>query len=126
MSKILFLQVYSPQNLDIESRLKAQYPLVSEIDLLLWKWPPSFLNGLQNGGYNGMVYSAIFFSEMPAPQNLEIESKLKSLRLLVSEIDVLLRKWPPFCINGLQNGGYNGMMSSAILFLKSTPQKTYI
>ena len=58
---ILFLQVYAPQNLDIESRLKAQYLLVSEIDVLLWKWSPSFLNGPQNGGYNGMVYLAIIF-----------------------------------------------------------------
>ena len=66
------------------------------------------------------------FSEIHAPQNLDIESKLKALCLLVSEIDVLLCKWRPFCINGLQNGGYNGMVYSAILFLKSTPQKTYI
>ena len=74
-----------------------------------------------------MVYSAILFlSEIHAPQNLDIESKLKALRLLVSEIDVLLCKWPPFCINDLQNGGYNGMMYPAILFLKSTAQKTYI
>ena len=58
---ILFLQVYTPHNLDIESRLKAQYLLVSEIDVLLWKWPPSFLSRLQNGGYNGMAYSAILF-----------------------------------------------------------------
>ena len=58
---ILFLQVYTTQNLDIELRLKAQYLLVSEIDVLLWKWPPSFLNRLQNGGYNGTVYSAIPF-----------------------------------------------------------------
>ena len=53
---IVFLQVYAPQNLDIESRLKAQYLLISEIDVLLRKWTPSFLNRLQNGGYTGMVY----------------------------------------------------------------------
>ena len=58
---ILFLQVYTTQNLDVESRLKAQYILVSRIDVLLWKWPPSFLNRIQNGGYNGMVYSEILF-----------------------------------------------------------------
>ena len=37
------------------------------------------------------------FSGIYAPQNLYIESTLKDLRLLVSEIDVLLWKWPPFC-----------------------------
>ena len=41
---ILFLQVYTPQNLAIESVLKAQNLLVSEIDVLLWKWPPSCFN----------------------------------------------------------------------------------
>ena len=51
-----------------------------------------------------------YFAGIHVPQNLDIESNLKALRLLVSEIDVLLCKWPPFCINGLQNGGYNGMM----------------
>ena len=28
--------------------------------------------------------------------------------------------------NGFQNGGYNGMIYPAIVFLKSTPQKTYM
>ena len=50
-----FLQVYAPQNLDIESKLKALRLLVSEIDVLLWKWPPCFLNGFQNGGCNGIM-----------------------------------------------------------------------
>ena len=31
-----------------------------------------------------------------------------------------------FCKNDLQNGGYVGMMYSAILFLDSTPHKTCI
>ena len=31
-----------------------------------------------------------------------------------------------FCKNDLQNGGYIGMMYSAILFLDFTPHKTYI
>ena len=31
-----------------------------------------------------------------------------------------------FLKNGLQNGRYIGMMYSAILFLESTPHKTYI
>ena len=65
------------------------------------------------------------FSEIHSEQNLDIESKVKALRLLVSEIDLLLCKWSPFFLNCLQNGGYNGMMYSEILFLKSTPQKTY-
>ena len=74
-----------------------------------------------------MMYSAIlFFKEIYDPQNLHIDSKLKTLSLLVSEIDVLHGKWPPFCLNCLQNGGYNGMMKSATLFLKSTPQKNLI
>ena len=31
-----------------------------------------------------------------------------------------------FLENVIQNGGYNGMMYLAILFLESTPHKTYI
>ena len=46
-----------------------------------------FLNGFQNGGYKGIVYSAILFSEIYSPQNIYMESILKALRLLVSEID---------------------------------------
>ena len=53
-----------------------------------------------------------------------IESKLKDLRLLVSEIDVLLWKWPPCFFNVFQNGGCNGMMYSVILSMKSMPHKT--
>ena len=54
-----------------------------------------------------MMYSAILFPEIYDPQNLDIESKLNAVRLLVSEIEVLLRKRPPFCLNGLNNAGYN-------------------
>ena len=36
------------------------------------------------------------FSEDYAPQNLDIQSKLKTLHFLVSEIDVFLWKMPPF------------------------------
>ncbi len=53
-------------------------------------------HGLQNGGYIGMMYSTILFLES-TPHKTYIESTLKALRLLVSEIDVLLWKWPPFC-----------------------------
>ena len=70
------------------------------------------------------TYDTIFFLQVYAPQNLDIESKLKALRLLVSEIDVLLWKWPPCFLNGFQNGGCNGMMYSAILSMKSMPHKT--
>ena len=45
-----------------------------------------FKNGLQNGGYNGMIYPAIVFSEIYAPENLYMESTMIALRLLVSEI----------------------------------------
>ena len=46
-----------------------------------------------------MMCSAILFLDFGfhAPQNLYIKSTLKALCLLVSEIDVLLWKWPPFC-----------------------------
>ena len=54
----------------------------------------------------------------------DIESKLKALCLLVSEIDVLLWKWPACFLNGFQNGGCNGMMYSEILSTKSMPHKT--
>ena len=86
---------------------------------IFFKSPPK--DWIQWNGVFGNI-----FSEIHTPQNLDIESKLKALRLIVSEIDVLLCIWPPFCIHCIQNGGYNGIMYSAILFLKSTPQKTYI
>ena len=41
-----------------------------------------------------MMYSAIL-CQIYAPQNLYIESKLKALRLFVSDIEDLLWKWPP-------------------------------
>ena len=54
-------------------------------------------NGLQNGGYIGMMYSAILFLEStPDKTYIYIEPTLKALRLLVSEIDVLLWKWRHF------------------------------
>ena len=62
MTQYFFLQVhvYAPQNVDIESKLKALRLLVSaEIDVLLWKRTTCFFNGFQNGGCNGMMYSAI-------------------------------------------------------------------
>ena len=43
-----------------------------------------------------MMYSAILFLDS-TPHKTCIESTLKALCLLVSEIDVLLWKWPPFC-----------------------------
>ena len=53
------------------------------------KWLPRWQ--IQRCGVFGNTFSEIY-----APQNLYLESKLKALRLLVSGIDVLLWKWPPF------------------------------
>ena len=38
-----------------------------------------------------------FFWNLRPTKPIYIESTLKALRLLVSELDVLLWKWPPFC-----------------------------
>ena len=55
-------EIYAPKNIYIESTLKALQLLVSEIDVLLWKWSPfKNKNDLQNGGYNGMIYRQYFF-----------------------------------------------------------------
>ena len=45
-----------------------------------------FLNGIQNGGYNGLMYLAMLFLKSTPPENLYMESAMISLRLLVSEI----------------------------------------
>ena len=55
-----------------------------------FKWPPKWR--IHWHDVFGNTFSGIY-----APQNLYIESTLKALRFLVSEIDVLLWKWPPFC-----------------------------
>ena len=54
------------------------------------KWPPKWR--IHWHDVFGNTFSGIY-----APQNLYIESTLKALRLFVSEIDVLLWKWTPFC-----------------------------
>ena len=61
---------------------------VSKIWHMTLEMAAIFKNGLQNGGYNGMIYPAIFFSEIYAPETLYfvIESTMIALRLLVSEI----------------------------------------
>ena len=75
----------------IESTLKAMRLLVSEIDVLglLWKWPPfckmAFTMSDRWCDTFGNTFSQIF-----ASQNLYIESKLKVLCLLVSEIVAIL------------------------------------
>ena len=51
----LFSEIFSPQNIYIESILRAMRLLVSDIDVLLWKWPPFLKNGLQNDVYNGII-----------------------------------------------------------------------
>ena len=55
---------------------------------IFFKWLPKLR--IQWHDEFGNTFSGIY-----APQNLE--STLKALHLLVSEIDVLLWKWPPFC-----------------------------
>ena len=42
------------------------------------------------------VFDKLFLKSIP--HTTDIEWKLKTLHLLVSEIDVLLRKWPSFCL----------------------------
>ena len=68
-------------------------PIISKISRITLKivaffekWPPKWR----------IHWHDVFdntFSGIYAPQNLYIESTLKALRLLVSEIDVLLWKW---------------------------------
>ena len=71
-----------------------------------------------------MMYSAILFLDS-TPHTTYIQSTLKALCLLVSGIDVLLWKWPPFCKMAFTMSD-SGVVYFAILFLKSTPHKTYI
>ena len=49
-----------------------------------------------------MMYLAILFLESTPHKTYRtyIESTMEALRLLGSEIDVLLWKWPPFCKMG--------------------------
>ena len=71
-------------------------PIISKISritlkmvAIFVKWPPKWR----------IHWHDVFdntFSGINAPRNY-IESTLKALRLLVSEIDVLPWKWPPFC-----------------------------
>ena len=74
-----------------------------------------------------MMYSTILFLEStPHKTYIYIESTLKALRLLVSELDVLLWKWPPFCKMASQcQIEWCGTCPNTF-FLKSTPHKTYI
>ena len=59
---------------------------VSKIRHMTLEMAAIFKNGLQNGGYNGMIISGNSFSEIYAPENLYMESTMIALRLLVSEI----------------------------------------
>ena len=70
--------------------------MVSKIIRITLNMAVIVLNGFRNGGYKGIMYSAILFSEIYSPQNIYIMPILKALRLLVSEIDVPLWKCPPF------------------------------
>ena len=84
------------------------------------KWPPKWRIYWRDGFGNT-------FSGMYAPQNLHIESTLKALRLLVSEIDVYyfgnghhFVKWLSQC-----QIEWCGIFRNTF-FLKSMPHKTYI
>ena len=56
-----------------------------------------------------------------------VDTTVTFLCIIVSKISrITLKMVAIFGKNGLQNGGYIGMMYSAILFLESTPHKTYI
>ena len=79
----------------VDTRVTIICLMFSKITRITLKKGRHFLeNGLQNGGYNGMMYLAILFSGIYAPENLCIESTLEALCLLGSEIDVLLWKIP--------------------------------
>ena len=84
-----FSGIYATQNLYIESTLKALRLLVSEIDVLLWKWLPFYKMAFTMSA-RMVWYISQYFSEIYASQNLYIQSKLKVLRLLVSEIAAIL------------------------------------
>ena len=88
---------------------------------IFWKWLPKWR--IQWRDEFGNTFSGIY-----APQNLYIELTLKALRLLVSEIDVLLWKWPTFCKMAFTMSDrvvYVVRSIMAKLLLKSTPHKTY-
>ena len=78
-----YSEIYAPQNIYIESKLNVLHLLVSEVDVLLCKWPP-FFKWPPNGGIQFHDVLGNTFSEIYAPQNIYIQSKLKALRLLVS------------------------------------------
>ena len=48
------------------------------------------------------------------------------LCLKVSKIRHMTVEMAAIFKNGRENGGYNGMIYPAIVFRKSTPQKTYV
>ena len=80
----------------VDNRVKIFCLIVSMITCNTLKMAAIFFNCLQNDGCNGLLYSAILFSDIYGQQNPYIQSTSKPLRFLVSEIDVLLWKWSPF------------------------------
>ena len=92
-----FSGIYAPQNLYIESTMMALRLLVSEIDVLLWKWTPFCKMAFTMSDRVVWYISQYFFSEIYASQNLYIQSKLKVLRLLVSEIAAILENGRHSC-----------------------------
>ena len=83
-----FSRIYAPQNIYIEPTLEVLRLLCSEIDVLLWKWPP-FVKWVSQCRIEWCDTCGNNFSEIYAPCNLYIESTLNALRLSVSAIDVI-------------------------------------
>ena len=80
-----FSKIYAPQIIDIESKSKALCLLVSETDVLLWKWPSCFKSPPKRRVQWRDVFSNTF-SEIYTTENLYMESTMMAQRLLVSEI----------------------------------------
>ena len=85
-----FSGIYAPQNLYIESKLKALCLLVSEIDVLLWKWPPFCKMAFTMSDRVVWYISQYFFWNLRLTKPIYTVTKLKVLRLLVSEIAAIL------------------------------------
>ena len=94
-----------PSIIYVDNRVTILCVIVPKITRNTLKMAAIFFNCLQNDGYNGMMYSAILFLKSTLHKTYRrvyLESTLKGLRLLVSEINVLLWKWPPSFLNDLK------------------------
>ena len=126
-SAILFSEDYAQHNLGIESKLKTLYLLVSDIDVLLWKWPPLCLKWPPTWQIQWHDVYGNTFSEVYAPKNLDIVDIEGCTYLSFLDRGITLEMAAMF-LNGLQNGGYNGLLYSAILFFSEicAPENLYI